>query len=66
MSAVPNTANTAGFGNVNTPTPQTPHATAARARFNPKYLPLAATISLFVAMATLGSVLYTGLSLIHI
>ena len=33
---------------------------AARARWNPKYLPLAATISLFVAMATLGSVMYTG------
>lgn len=30
------------------------------ARFNAKYLPLAVTISLFVAMATLGSVLYTG------
>ncbi|WP_431099498.1 galactofuranose ABC transporter, permease protein YjfF [Polaromonas aquatica] len=29
-------------------------------RFNPKYLPLAATISLFVAMATMGSVLYSG------
>jgi ribose/xylose/arabinose/galactoside ABC-type transport system permease subunit len=29
-------------------------------RFNPKYLPLAATISLFVAMALMGSVLYTG------
>lgn len=28
--------------------------------FNPKYLPLAATISLFVAMATMGSVLYSG------
>lgn len=27
---------------------------------NPKYLPLAATISLFVAMATMGSVLYSG------
>ena len=51
MSAVPKTA---GFGTVNHPVPQ---ATAARARFNPKYLPLAATISLFVAMATLGSVL---------
>lgn len=43
-------------------------ATAARplapalpgSRFNPKYLPLAATISLFVAMATMGSVLYSG------
>jgi len=31
-----------------------------RSRLNPKYLPLVATISLFVAMATLGSVLYTG------
>ena len=29
-------------------------------RLNPKYLPLLATISLFVAMATLGSVAYTG------
>jgi galactofuranose transport system permease protein len=28
--------------------------------FNPKYLPLTATISLFVAMATLGSGLYSG------
>ncbi|MDM0000916.1 sugar ABC transporter permease YjfF [Variovorax sp. J22P240] len=31
-----------------------------RARMNPKYLPLAATISLFVLMATLGSVFYDG------
>jgi len=30
------------------------------ARLNQKYLPLAATISLFFAMATLGSVTYTG------
>ena len=37
-----------------------PPATARAFRFNPKYLPLAATISLFVAMATLGSVLYSG------
>jgi ribose/xylose/arabinose/galactoside ABC-type transport system permease subunit len=29
-------------------------------RFNPKYLPLVATISLFMAMATMGSVLYSG------
>ncbi len=29
-------------------------------RFNPKYLPLAATVSLFVAMAAMGSVLYSG------
>ena len=29
-------------------------------RFNLKYLPLAATVSLFVATATLGSALYTG------
>jgi simple sugar transport system permease protein len=31
-----------------------------RSRLNPKFLPLIATISLFVAMATMGSVLYTG------
>ncbi|WP_372658623.1 galactofuranose ABC transporter, permease protein YjfF [Hydrogenophaga sp.] len=31
-----------------------------RSWLNPKYLPLAATISLFLAMATMGSVLYTG------
>ncbi|HEX3140967.1 MAG TPA: sugar ABC transporter permease YjfF, partial [Rhizobacter sp.] len=29
-------------------------------KLNPKYVPLAATISLFVLMATLGSVSYTG------
>jgi simple sugar transport system permease protein len=34
--------------------------TRPRMRFNPKYLPLAATISLFVLMATLGSVFYDG------
>ncbi|MEO7886182.1 MAG: galactofuranose ABC transporter, permease protein YjfF [Polaromonas sp.] len=33
---------------------------APASRFNSKYLPLAATISLFVAMATMGSVLYSG------
>jgi ribose/xylose/arabinose/galactoside ABC-type transport system permease subunit len=37
-----------------------PPAAAPASRFNPKYLPLAATISLFIAMATLGSVLYNG------
>ncbi|MGE3348382.1 MAG: galactofuranose ABC transporter, permease protein YjfF [Ramlibacter sp.] len=31
-----------------------------RWRFNPKYLPLTATVSLFVAMGALGSSLYTG------
>ena len=31
-----------------------------RSRLNPKYLPLAATISLFVLVATLGSVFYDG------
>ncbi|MBO9513472.1 MAG: sugar ABC transporter permease YjfF [Variovorax sp.] len=40
------------------------HAAVAQARprtrFDPKYLPLAATISLFVLMATLGSVFYDG------
>ncbi len=36
-------------------------STAVRGqRFNPKYLPLAATISLFFAMATMGSVFYSG------
>lgn len=35
-------------------------ATRPRMRFNPKYLPLAATISLFVLMGTLGSVFYDG------
>ncbi|MEJ8813943.1 galactofuranose ABC transporter, permease protein YjfF [Variovorax ureilyticus] len=34
--------------------------TRPRARLNPKYLPLAATISLFVLMGTLGSVFYDG------
>lgn len=37
-----------------------PPATAPAFRFNPKYLPLAATISLFIAMAAMGSVLYSG------
>ena len=41
-----------------------PEATAPvqrpRTRLNPKYLPLAATISLFVLMATMGSVFYDG------
>jgi simple sugar transport system permease protein len=40
--------------------PVPPAAPAPVSRFNPKYLPLAATISLFIAMATLGSVLYSG------
>jgi len=40
--------------------PRPPAPAAAASRFNPKYLPLAVTISLFVAMATLGSVLYSG------
>lgn len=35
-------------------------AAAPGLRFSPKYLPLAATISLFAAMATMGSVLYGG------
>ncbi|GAA4357642.1 sugar ABC transporter permease YjfF [Variovorax defluvii] len=34
--------------------------TGRRTRYNPKYLPLAATVSLFVAMGALGSVLYDG------
>ena len=36
------------------------HKQSARARLNPKYLPLAATVSLFVLMASLGSVFYDG------
>ncbi|MGJ7510768.1 galactofuranose ABC transporter, permease protein YjfF [Variovorax sp. GT1P44] len=41
------------------PQPPAP-AQRPRTRLNPKYLPLAATISLFVLMATLGSVFYDG------
>ncbi|AVS81731.1 sugar ABC transporter permease YjfF [Paracidovorax avenae] len=44
-------------------TPSTATATPAGThgpRLNARYLPLAATIALFVAMATLGSVRYTG------
>jgi len=37
-----------------------PVATPAVMKIQPKYLPLTATISLFVLMATLGSVFYTG------
>ena len=36
------------------------NAAARHWRFNTKYLPLAATVSLFVAMASLGSVMYSG------
>lgn len=35
-------------------------AAAPRVRFNRRYLPLAATVSLFFAMATLGSIAYPG------
>ncbi|AVS62643.1 sugar ABC transporter permease YjfF [Paracidovorax avenae] len=44
---------------VMTPAMATP-AGARGPRLNARYLPLAATIALFVAMATLGSVRYTG------
>ena len=44
---------------VMTPATATP-ASAHGPRLNARYLPLAATIALFVAMATLGSVRYTG------
>ncbi|WP_053846013.1 galactofuranose ABC transporter, permease protein YjfF [Paracidovorax avenae] len=44
---------------VMTPATATP-AGAHGPRLNARYLPLAATIALFVAMATLGSVRYTG------
>ena len=37
-----------------------PQARPVALRINPKYVPLIATISLFLLMATLGSVFYTG------
>ena len=37
-----------------------PAAVPSAMRIQQKYLPLTATISLFVVMATLGSVFYTG------
>ena len=49
--------NTASLNTAAAPLPPT---VAARSRLNPKFLPLIATLSLFVAMASLGSVLYTG------
>lgn len=60
MSAVPTTT-TSLDSVVNAATPARHLAAKAmQRRFNPKYLPLAATICLFVVMAALGSVLYTG------
>lgn len=60
MSAVPTTPSldtmTTAQANAN---PQA-QATQAPSRLNAKYLPLAATISLFLVIAMLGSVLYTG------
>lgn len=56
MSAVPGSLPKVDAGTEAPPMPpQTP-----RSRLNPKYLPLIVTISLFVAMSTMGSVLYTG------
>ncbi|WP_422291135.1 galactofuranose ABC transporter, permease protein YjfF [Hydrogenophaga sp.] len=49
--------NTASLNTAAAPLPPT---VATRSRLNPKFLPLIATLSLFVAMATLGSVLYNG------
>lgn len=40
--------------------PRQPKTAMQAPRLNPKYLPLLATISLFVAMASLGSVFYSG------
>ncbi len=45
--------------NLNAPEEAVP-APRSHARLNPKYLPLAATISLFMLMATLGSIFYEG------
>lgn len=42
------------------PQPSPAGGRAGRAGLNPKYLPLTATISLFMLMATLGSVFYDG------
>lgn len=49
--------NTASLDTTAAPVPPT---VAKRSRLNPKFLPLIATLSLFVAMATLGSMLYNG------
>lgn len=54
MSAVPESA-----GRMQA-MPATQATQAPPSRLNAKYLPLIATISLFVAMATMGSMLYTG------
>jgi len=54
MSAVPGSLLKVDAG-TQAPPPVTP-----RSRLNPKYLPLIVTISLFVVMSTMGSVLYTG------
>lgn len=40
--------------------PTSAAAPAKRLRLDPKFIPLAATVSLFLVMAILGSVLYTG------
>ena len=42
------------------PQPSAASGRGGKAGFNPKYLPLAATISLFMLVATLGSVFYDG------
>ena len=42
------------------PAPAKSAGARAGRRLDPKYLPLAVTVALFVAMATAGSVLYTG------
>ncbi|WGT62304.1 galactofuranose ABC transporter, permease protein YjfF [Variovorax paradoxus] len=42
------------------PQPSPAHGRGGKAGLNPKYFPLAATISLFMLMATLGSVFYDG------
>ena len=51
MSAVPHTVDGAA---------SRPAAEAPRRRIDPRYLPLATTVSLFVALAALGSVFYPG------
>ena len=59
MSAVPTTSSVHIVADVAAPAPVSQDSTMQR-RLNAKYLPLAATIGLFLIMAAIGSVLYTG------
>lgn len=54
MSAVPHTVTAAA------PMDSAPHAKGTGLKLNRKYLPLTATVALFLAMAVTGSVMYPG------